>query len=208
VWTLVVMGHGRWPYLQRALAALDDVVGLDFFDRKVGAFDGAAPPPQIHAVFDSAWYSMSRRGLTANMGTAFAQLDPHDEWVFWLEEDFVVADAPLREMAATLEANPDVANMVLARQPWAPHEVWGVMRSIPGLTVEDGWSRHDAGFWLNPMVSHADLLRSLDPGVETHLTAQCRERGLTFGYWGTPDDAPRCLHIGAEGGMGSPGWMA
>lgn len=207
MWTLVVMGHGRWPYLQRALQSLDDVVGLDLFDRKVGAFDGAAPPPAIHDVFDSAWYSESRRGLTANMGTAFAQLDEHDDWVFWLEEDFVLIDAPIDLMASVLDDNGDVANMVLARQPWAPHEVWGVMRSIPGLHVEGRWSSHEAGFWLNPMVCRASLLRSLDPGVESSLTDQCRSRGLRFGYWGTPDDEPRCLHIGAEGGMGSAGWL-
>jgi hypothetical protein len=208
MWTLVVMGHGRWPYLARALESVEATVGLEFFDRKVAAFDGCQPPDPIRAVFDSVWTSDRRKGLTANLGRAWGLLDRTDEYVFHLEEDFVLMDAPLGEMAATLEVNRDVANMVLARQPWAPHEAAGVIRAQPGMKIAHGrWVEHQAGFWLNPMVAHASLLRSLKPAVEADLTAQCRARGYSFGYWGGLDDEPRCLHVGEVGGMGSPGWL-
>lgn len=204
MWTLVVMSHGRWPYLQRSLAS----VGLGQFDRVVGAFDGCSPPNEIGRVFDATWESTVRGGLTANMARALSLLDDDDEWVFWLEEDFVIEDAPLEDMAAVLKVNR-VANMVLARQPWNEAEMaaGSVLATIPGLRVCDVWCEHWAGFWLNPFVAHASLLRSLTPGVEQDLTAQCLDRGYSFGYWGGPSDRPRCWHIGAEGGMGSPGWL-
>lgn len=213
MWTLVVMGHGRTEYFVKAVEAVDEVIGWDFFDRHIVSMDGTL----IRHMWPSSyeWEPLVteigvRHGLTANMAQAIGALTPDDKWVFWLEEDFLVTDAPLQAMADTLTANRDVANMVLARQPWNAQEqaAGSVLATIPGLSDEGGWCRHRAGFWLNPMVAHASLLRSLRPGVESSLTAQCNARGLSYGYWGGVADEPRCLHIGAEGGMGSPGWLA
>jgi len=209
-WTLVVTSHGRWPYLHRALSSID----LDFFDRKIFAFDGRLPSRkpgvELQIIGTTGWDAYgtgSRQGLTANQAQALGALTSDDEWVFWLEEDFVVHDAPLEEMADTLDAYRQVANMVLVRQPWSAEELrYGSVLSRYDLTDRGGWMEHTAGFWLNPMVSHASLLRTLTPGVEQHLTNQCRARGLTFGWWGDRTDKPRVEHIGAEGGMGSPGW--
>lgn len=211
-WTLLVMGHGRWPYHQRAIEALDAVIGLDFFDRLVLSLDGGCEPLPPWADEAGRWedYQLpSRQGLTANLAQAWGALTTEDEWVFHLEDDFVLHDAPLDEMAATLDAFPFVANMVLVRQPWNQVErrFGSVLPTIPGLVDRGGWQEHRRGFWLNPMVAHASLLRSLCPGVEQKLTDQCLARGLSFGYWGGRDDVPRCEHIGAEGGMGSSGWL-
>lgn len=211
-WTLVVMSHGRWNYLRHGLSALDDLVGLDFFDRRILSLDGgfhtegSAIPGQWerHALPE-------RLGLTANLTQAFAALSRDDEWVLWLEEDFVLLDAPLEEMAKTLAAKRDLAQMALVRQPWSPEEQEaGGMLHGPhfqgDLTDEGRWMRHKRIFTLNPFVAHASLLRTLTPGVEESLTKQCRARKLWFGFWGGMEDEPRCLHIGAENGMGSPGW--
>lgn len=211
-WTLVVASHGRWEYLGRAMESLTQAVGDEFFDRTVLSIDGTPyqfipvpfipTPSELHS-------TGSRQGLTANLAQAWGALTDEDEWVFHLEEDFLVHDAPLDAMADALEANPQVANMVLLRQPWGAHEIaaGSVLKAQPyDLHDAGGWLEHEGGFWLNPFVAKASLLRSLTPGVETELTRQCLERGYSFGYWGGLDDPPRCEHIGAEGGMGSPGW--
>ena len=213
MFTLVVTSHGRWDYLNRALCSLD----LDRFDRKIIGLDGMFPAgsgqgPTGALMGDPGWdvrITGSRRGLTANLAQTWGALTPDDEWVFHVEEDFLIHDAPLAEMAATLDAFPFVANMVLVRQPWNQVErrFGSVLPTIPGLVDRGGWQEHRRGFWLNPFVAHASLLRSLCPGVEQKLTDQCLARGLSFGYYGGRDDEPRCEHIGAEGGMGSEGWL-
>ncbi len=214
MFTLVVTSHGRWEYLQQTFMALESVVGpwSDRFDRCILAYDGD-PNRWEPQSFANGWMmelvaTGSRQGLTANLAQAWGALTTEDEWVFHVEEDFIVRDAPLDEMAATLDAFPFVANMVLVRQPWNQVEqrFGSVLPTITGLVDRGGWQEHRRGFWLNPMVAHASLLRSLQPGVETSLTKQCLARGLSFGYWGGRDDEPRCEHIGSSGGMGSPGW--
>lgn len=205
MWTLCVTSHGRWNYLSRALESAD----LSRFDRVVGGFDGCHPPQSIRSSFDSVWCSESRNGLSANLGRAWGLLDASDEWVLHLEEDFVLLDSPIVEMAAVLDRNRDVAQMALVRQPWSPEETDGLLYGphLQGdLLDEAGWLRQARIFTLNPFVAHASLLRSVKPAVEQDLTSQLLGRGYTFGYWGGFDDEPRCLHIGAERGMGSPGW--
>lgn len=213
MWTLIVMGHGRWGYQRRCLESVERTVGLDFFDRLVMSLDGGCEPLPPWADHEGRWevhQLPSRQGLTANLAQAWGTLSETDEWVFHLEDDFVLSEAPLAKMAATLDAFPLVANMVLARQPWNAIEQrrGSVLATIPGLEERDGWCEHRQGFWLNPMVAHASLLRSLTPGVEQKLTRQCLDRRLSFGYWGGRHDPPRCEHIGERGGMGSPGWAA
>ena len=186
------------------------------FDRAVISLDGCSARDMDRAgitpLVDTTYLSTGkeRQGLTANLAQAWGALTPDDEWVFHLEEDFVIEDAPLVEMAETLDAFRNVANMVLLRQPWNQEEIraGSILKTHRFmLTDMGGWLQHEAGFWLNPNVAHASLLRSLRPGVESDLTNQCRSRGLTFGWWGGRDDPPRCWHVGSEGGMGSPGWL-
>lgn len=210
-WTLVVMGHGRWEYLERSMRSLDDAIDLQFFDHVIFSVDGGCKwRHQAWGLSTAEYHQLpSRQGLTANLAQAWGALTPDDEWVFHLEEDFVVHDAPLKEMADTLDAFRNVANMVLVRQPWNAEEIrCGSVLRCQKWPLEDrgGWLEHRNGFWLNPFVAHASLLRTLRPGVEQELTNQCLRRGLSFGYWGDVNDPPRCEHIGVEQGMGSPGW--
>lgn len=203
--TLIVRSHGRWPYLQRCVDSLD----LGVFDRLVLSVDG--PCDLEPDGFEVLSTGPDRQGLSANLTQAWGALTPDDEWVFDVEEDFLILDAPLAEMAETLSKNRDVAQMALVRQPWSPEEAaaGGVLHGphIGGDVLnEGGWLRQARIFTLNPYVAHASLLRSLTPSVEESLTEQLLARGYTFGFWGTVEDRPRVLHIGAEGGMGSAGW--
>lgn len=214
MFTLVVTSHGRWEYLKRCMKSVRPLLG-NTITRCVYSFDGCRIEdryiPIRNDVTEDVWLTTGpkRLGLTANLAQAWGALTTDDEWVFHVEEDFLIRDAPLAEMAATLDAFPFVANMVLVRQPWNQVErrFGSVLPTIPGLVDRGGWQEHRKGFWLNPFVAHASLLRSLCPGVEQKLTDQCLARGLSFGYWGGRDDEPRCEHIGAEGGMNSPGWL-
>lgn len=207
--TLLIRGHGRWPYLHQAVQSIDAVYGWERFDRTVLSLDGGCEIPD-GLPFDEIHQLPSRQGLVANLDQGWAAVCD-DDWVFDTEEDFTYTDLPLESMAFTLAANPTVANMVLMRQPITPEEiragsVLGGQHLRGRYTDRGWWVEHDAGYWLNPSLVRGPLLAALTPDVETGLTVQCRERGLSFAYWGTPTDPPRCEHIGTSGGMNSEGW--
>lgn len=215
-WTLLVLGHGRWDYLGETLQALDGVVGLDFFDRHIMSLDADLVPE--NGPGGVSWEILStggRRGLVANVQQGWDALGD-DEWVFHLEEDFVVRDAPLDAMRDTLISRPTVAQMVLERQPLNASEVahGGLLgaSNIPEFTQHyavGGVVPHDFReqshlFSFNPCVYRSSV--ATKAGTETHVTQRLRAEGRTFGFWGRQGDAPRCEHIGVEGGMGSAGW--
>ena len=210
MWTLIVRSHGRWDYLQRCLDQLDGNFA-DLFDRKVLALDGCntSMAPEWEVVS-----SVERTGLAANLARAWGALTADDDWVFDVEEDFLVGPVDLEAAADLLRVVPRVCRMTLVRQPWSPPEVaaGSMLAGSPHLagklTQHDGWIEQDSIFSLNPSVAHADRLRELTPGVESDLTAQAVQNGYTFGFWGEIDDPPRCLHIGERDGMGSAGWRA
>jgi len=207
-WTLLVTGHGRWGYLDR----MTESVNFDLFDRRILSLDGGAGE-----VTSGDWTEIhrlpSRMGLSANLAQGWAAVTRGEgSMVLHVEEDFIIGDVDLDAMAATLNANPDVAQMALVRQPWSPeeHAAGGMLYGphLEGDLVEEcGWLRHNRIYTLNPHVVRSDLLAELTAGVEHDLTAQCQDRGLSFGFFGAINDPPRCLHVGHEGGMGSQGWM-
>lgn len=212
-WTLLVLGHGRWDYLGETLAALDASVGLDFFDRHVMSLDvDFAPENGPGGVSWEILATGGRRGLIANVQQGWDALGD-DEWVFHCEEDFVVHDAPLDAMREVLVANPSVAQMVLERQPLNASEVAnrGLLgaENIPEFDTWGNpgayWREQSHLFSFNPCVYHSSV--ATKAGTETHVTQRLRAEGRTFGFWGRQGDAPRCEHIGVEGGMGSPGWL-
>jgi len=203
MWTLAMMGHGRWSYLHQSVESIERVVGFDFFDRTVLALDGDAGECTVGA-FDEIYRLPERSGLTANLAQLWKAVGD-DEWIFHVEEDFVVGEAPLDDMVAVLEAEPRVANMVLLRQPWNAEELaaGSVLNVRPQDYVEHTtWLEHQRGFWLNPSVYHSSITE-VGAGTEAEITE--RLEGRTFGYWGGMTDGPRCVHIGSEGGMGSGG---
>jgi hypothetical protein len=153
----------------------------------------------------------SRSGLSANLAQGWEAV-ASDDWVFDTEEDFEILDAPLEDMIAVMEQQPQVANMVLMRQPvsWEEQQAGSVLggQHLQGTYIDhQTWVEHSAGYWLNPNLVRGSLLKTLTPSVESGLTIQCVRRGMTFGYWGAVTDPPRCNHIGELGGMGSAGWL-
>lgn len=211
-WTLLALDH-RTQYIDQALAQLDETVGLDFFDRHVFAYDGSLLPTQLPVSVRQFEITRSthREGLIANVQRAWDALGP-DEWVFHLELDFLVHDAPLAAMRGVLEANPSVAQMVLERQPANASETAnGGVLGVDNIPTFDQWGNPGA-YWreqrhlfsFNPCVYHSSVASKA--GTETHVTQRLLAEGRSFGFWGAQGDAPRCEHIGVEGGMGSTGW--
>ena len=207
-WTLLVLDHGRWDYLSRTLKSLDDVLGLDFFDRRILSLDCDLAPDAVTGPGDWEVAATGRRaGLVANLQQGWDALGD-DEWVFHLEGDFLIREAPLDAMRDVLRANPSVAQMVLERQPvnaseWSHGGLLGA-DNIPTFVQRDGWREQDHLFSFNPCVYHSSI--ATKAGTETHVTQRLSADGWSFGFWGAQGDAPRCEHIGVEGGMGSPGW--
>lgn len=210
--TLLVRTHGRWEYLRRSLASID----LGLFDRKILSCDGCWPPFTMLGWTVAS--SSERKGLSANIAQAWSLLE-HGEWVFDTEDDMLIHDLPLPAMRAVLDATPNLAQMVLERQPVNPaeHRNGGLLGAdnIPTWTdVTDGagtfWREQSHLFSFNPHLRRHD--RTLFPhgwgGTETEATARLRPGGWVFGFWGAQGDAPRCEHIGEEQGMGSAGWAA
>lgn len=205
--TLLVRTHGRWDYLRQSLASIDP----SQFDRFILSCDGCWPP------FDMAGWTVvsspDRRGLSANIAQAWSLLED-GEWVFDTEDDFVIHDLPLAEMRAVLGETPNLAQMVLERQPVNPAEManGGLLGgdNIPTWKDHNGWREQSHLFSFNPHLRRHD--RTLFPkgwgGTETEATARLRSVGWVFGFWGEQGDAPRCTHIGVSGGMGSAGWVA
>lgn len=214
-WTLLVMSHGRWDYLGRSLLALDQLIGLDWFDRRILSLDvDLAPQDGPGGVSWEVLATGGRHGLTANVQQGWDALGP-DEWVFHLEEDFVVHAAPLVAMAATLQQHPLVSQMVLERQPVNPSEFanGGLLGgdNIPTWTEHGGpkgpfWRQQRHLFSFNPCVYHSSV--ATVGGTETVVTERLRAEARTFGFWGAQGDPPRCEHIGVQGGMDSTGWLA
>lgn len=213
MWTLAMMGHGRWDYLRQAVDSIDDSIGWDFFDRTVLSVDGIHPtdwPDDIAIRFGHGCWTPSRQGLTANLGQLWKAIEYYaPSMVLHVEEDFTVApDVPLDDMAETLDTHPNTVNMCLLRQPWSPVEqaAGSVLNVKPQAYIPHSrWVEHSLGFWLNPCVYHSSVTE-VGAGTEAEITA--RLPGRTFGYWGTLTDEPRCIHIGTDGGMGSAGWKS
>lgn len=210
-WTLVIRGHGRWDYLAQSVASIDRTIGLDRFARKILSIDGPGPN-----AWPDGWEVLStgpeRRGLTANVTQAWRALTAEDDWVFDTEDDFLIENCPLDEMADVLEAVPHVANMTLIRQPVNPWEerAGGLLWSehFQGqFTEHDGWLEQNRLWSINPSVMRASTMLAVTPGVERLLTDQADANGWSHGFWGKPHDPPRATHIGTENGMGSKGWL-
>lgn len=211
MWTLLVLGH-RDPglYRDRCIRRIDEVIGLSFFDRLICSYDG--PGASVAADTHGPWELLAtgrRSGLVANYQQAWDALGD-DEWVFSVEEDFLVDEAPLEAMRTVLVSFPSVAQMVLERQPVAPQE-WAAggllgAQCIPSWAPRGTWREQDHLFSFNPFVAHSSVLTKA--GTETSVTQRLRGDGWTFGFWGRQGDAPRVRHVGVQGGMGSPGWLA
>lgn len=202
---LVVVTDGRWRYLERALQAAARYLHHPSVKHRRIVNDSGEHLgwPDFEIVNHP-----QRRGLAAAVASAWADLPDDADYVFHLEEDFVLTEpVPLVTMAAVLASHTELAQLVLKRQPWSPEEraAGGIIERHPErYTERDAYVEHREIFSLNPsLIPRAITDRGWPPGNEAEMTAQLLADGYSFAFWGRAKDRPRCLHIGAER---SPGW--
>lgn len=142
--------------------------------------------------------------------------DPNVDYLLHVEEDFRFSELPVWDMRRILESNPDLAQVVLKRQPWSAeeHAAGGQLEVAPGDFTDctDGelhWVEHERLFSLNPCLIPRRTLELGAPvdapgGFEAAFTERCLAAGLRFAYFGRREDPPRCEHVGHR--RGGDGW--
>ncbi len=152
-------------------------------------------------------HAATRRALWQSL-TADADDDPTITHVAGWEDDFLVTrPVNLDDLAAICDANPDLAQVALLRQPcWDEEARPGTIlgHDIRRFTQEAGWIRHRVVWTCNPSVYHVSLCREGWPAVpssEAVFTRHQRAKGRHFAYHGTIGDPPAIEHIGVVSTM-------
>ncbi len=168
-------------------------------------------------VFDDRFHE---RGLAGNTRDAWEwALSVADaDFLFHIEEDFrFTAPVDLSGMAAILDQQRYLAQVVLKRQPWSPEEqrAGGIMELHPRdyrpYHVIEGhflprpvqYVEHERIFSLNPcLIPRRTLHMGWPDGNEAEMTHRCIEAGKRFAFYGSREDPPRVLHVGYQRGAG------
>lgn len=219
---LLVITDGREEYLNLALTSAADNLDPHLLETKILVDDSGMPPVRD---LDADWqtvYHSERRGFVSAINSGWAAAAASGaEFVFHLEGDFIFNESvDLMAMMATLDAHPELAHLVLRRQPWNSTEIaQGSMGGLgPGDTytvqtdrVEDRngdphnviWTEHEQFYSTNPaLVPRHTFERQFPAGSEVGFAADLRVEAQRVAFWGGPQEAPRVTHIGrrrAEG---------
>lgn len=137
---------------------------------------------------------------------AWSQVDA--DYLLHVEEDFLLTEpVDFEAMARVLDANENLAHLVLKRQPWNGDEVaaGGIIEQRPHDYIDrEHYVEHRNFFSLNPgLVPRRVFSQGFPEGSEPAITQRLLEQGYHFGYWGKRSDPPRCLHIGEHRSVGS-----
>lgn len=190
---LVVISDRGDLYLPGCRASVDEHVQFPFC--------------QIVVVADPE-HTMTASGAVDAGWRAVADAD----FVLHLEEDFVfTGPVDIEAMAAVLDAEEQLAHLVLKRQAWSPEEVaaGGVIECDPaGFFDRDTeghrWVEHRKWFSLNPsLVPRRVFEHGFPEGSEPAMTQRLLDKGFHFGFWGHSADPPRSWHVGEVRAAGS-----
>jgi hypothetical protein len=208
---LLVISCGRPQYLAATLASAKAMLqGID--GPRVIVDDSA--DPAFHEVLRKTDFDLvlhdHKRGLSGAVQSGWDAMDC--DYVFHLEEDFTFPKAVnLTEIVGWLEAVPNLAQMALLRQPWSPveHAAGGIIQTDPDVYVpRGGYEEHAKLFTLNPCVYPRWVTEVGWPegGGEREFTDRLLGKypESTFGFLGSRNDSPRCIHIGYESALFSP----
>lgn len=132
-------------------------------------------------------------------------------WVFWLEHDFkFVREVDLENLAIVLAQRPKLAQMALMRQAVNEQEkaAGGLYEyhAAQGNYFEHyGWFEHRICLTTNPSLMASDFMRrnpwpEYKKECEGHFSGDLRDRGYTFGHWGSGEVYVE--HIGQRTGFG------
>lgn len=132
---------------------------------------------------------------------AWSRVGPDIDYIAHLEEDFLVHEFNVGDMIRILEANPELAQVVLKRQPWNSDEVrcGGIVeQDPPEYEDRDGFARHNRIFSLNPCVIPKRIADLGWTDGEGEFSDRLRAMGYWFAFYGQKLEPPRCTHIGDE----------
>lgn len=209
--TLLIMTNGRKKYLEKALASLDKLHG-NFTRKLIHDDSGDRQFQNWLRKFKFEVATTNRIGFTGAMISAWNQVkEDSNEWVFHLEEDFlIIDDIYLKNMMNVMHQNYCIKQIVLLRQPLGGRELQkgGIIASHPERYEDktDGtnhWVEHRVGFSCNPCLYRKSLIYEYPWPDKPHSE---REFGKILfedpqaksAYWGKGTDKPKACHIGEE----------
>lgn len=225
--TLLAMTDGRPEYLHETIASFDAMAHPgNLVTRRIIHNDCPDPAfadwlAHTYSGFEivPSWQSLQgkRSGFTGAIRSAWSHLRAFpgtERFILHLEEDFTFnRPVPLDDMAEVLDAQPQLAQLALRRQPWSDTErqAGGVVELNPGEYLErqtqlaDGrpvaWLEHRLFWTTNVSLYRMSLMADQDwPDVEHSegmFTIQLREDpALRFAYWGARNSGEAITHIG------------
>lgn len=215
---VVLMANGRRSYLERTLPGLYRLLEHELVERLIVHDDSAdrdfrrwlLEELDRHSRITPELVTTDRAGYGGAMASAWAAARSTGlPLVFWLEEDFLLDDVPLEQMAELLEARPELAQVVLKRQAWYRGEVkaGGMIERFPGrwADVDEPYPHveHRIFFSVNPTLFRSELLDRPWPktaGSEATFGRELLfdEPHRKFALWGSSSSPPAVEHIGKE----------
>lgn len=212
---LAVLTDGRRDCIERTIPSLEEMVTSPIARRLI--FDDSGDPDnalwlrqrfQSYAVHEAR----VRLGYSGAVARALDELTGRaQDWAFVTEDDFVFHEPiDLEAMRVVMDANEQVAQMVLPRQPWYPRErrAGGILEVWPGqwTTIEEVggpmWREHRLFWSMNPHLIRTQFIED-HPWPREYRSERkmgrrvFRDPETTVGLWGGPG-AEFVEHIGVE----------
>jgi hypothetical protein len=211
---LVVLTNGRAACIERTIPSLEEymsplpaagsharIIVDDSGDAEYSAWlEDRFPGFDVYPVRDSEGYAPAMRRAHARA------LASGVDWLFFSEDDFVYhRPVDLEAIADAMEANPQLAQVVLRRQAWFRSEraAGGMIeRFDPALFAErDGFIEHRVFWSANPHLVRTSFLREhpwpLGDNSEVRFGRRVfAEPGARVALWGEFADEPWVEHIG------------
>jgi hypothetical protein len=204
---LGVLTDGRADCLA---AGMDTVHRLGKFDKQFIVDDSGddSYTSWLKASYkDFTVYSHQRRlGLAGAVESVWRHaIAAGADFLFHLEDDFEILEhIDVVSIAATLAGEPDVAQMLLKRQPLNPEEAGDILNAMGALDAHVGWVTQRRIFSLNPcLIPRWTLELGWPTGNEAEMTQVLLAQGARFGVWGDPGSPPLVHHTGTSR---SAGW--
>lgn len=215
---LLFITDGRRECAGQTLECLAEMVGPLFFEASIVVDDSCSE--EYSSWLNTKWpwsrhlpIGKSKRGFDGAIAAgweAVKSLDPSIEYVFHLEDDFVMVRHPrFRDMERILRLHPEIVQVALKRQPWnqAEIEAGGIVELDPDSFIqqeEDGleWYEQRKFFTTNPSLYRRALVDlgwprgKMSEGRFTRMVLNDPE--ARFAYLGQKFDEPWVLHIGNE----------
>jgi hypothetical protein len=207
---LGILTDGRADYLCEAMDTIDR---LGKFDERFIVDDSGDPDytKWLRENFRGVkvYNNPTRRGLAGAVEAVWHRAVAFDaDFLFHMEDDFLINEPiDVRSIVATLEGEPDVAQMLLKRQPLVHAELAAgdILGAMGDIDARVGWVTQQTIFSLNPCVIPRWVLELGWPsGNEAEMTRNLLAQGARFGVWGDPGSRPLVHHIGDSR---SSGWM-